>query len=55
LHEQAAVVAGPNLQAWIDPVQADDLRRTVAGILHEWWLPLIEREVVRPLRSDYQA
>jgi hypothetical protein len=43
------------LQAWIDPIQPDELRQAVAGILREWWLPLIESSDPRLLRSDYQA
>jgi Aminoglycoside adenylyltransferase, C-terminal domain len=40
----------------IDPVQPDDLRRAVLGILHEWWAPMLHAE--RPARlqsSEYQA
>ena len=55
LREQGVTVAGPSLQAWIDPVQPDELRRAVAGILREWWLPFIESSDPRLRRSDYQA
>jgi hypothetical protein len=55
LREQGVAVAGPSLQAWIDPVRPDDLRQAVAGILREWWLPLIESSDPRLRRSDYQA
>ncbi len=55
LREQGVAVAGPSLQAWIDPVQPDELRQAVAGILREWWLPLIESSDPRLRRSDYQA
>ncbi len=55
LREQGVAVAGPSLQAWIDPVQPDELRQAVAGILREWWLPLIESSDPRLQRSDYQA
>lgn len=55
LREHGVAVAGPSLQAWIDPVRPDELRQAVAGILREWWLPLIEGSDPRLLRSDYQA
>ena len=37
LREQGVVVAGPAPQTLIDPVQPNDLRRAVLGILREWW------------------
>jgi aminoglycoside adenylyltransferase-like protein len=41
LREHGVVLAGPPLQTLIDPIQADELREAVRGILHEWWLPML--------------
>jgi hypothetical protein len=41
LREHGVVLAGPPLQTLIDPVQADELREAVRGILHEWWMPML--------------
>jgi hypothetical protein len=54
LREQGVVVAGPALQTLIDPVQPNDLRRAVLGVLHEWWSPMLHDPAW--LRgSEYQA
>jgi hypothetical protein len=56
LREHGVMVAGPAPQTLIDPVQPDDLRRAVMGILHEWWAPMLH--ATRPARlqsSEYQA
>jgi streptomycin 3"-adenylyltransferase len=42
LREQGKVVCGPPLKSAIDPVTPGDLRRAVAGVLHEWWLPMLD-------------
>lgn len=42
LREYGAVVCGPSLKSSIDPVAPDDLRRAVAGILREWWRPMLD-------------
>ena len=55
LREKGAAVAGPSLRPWIDPVQPDELRQAVTGILREWWLPLVELSDPRLRCSDYQA
>jgi len=36
------VVCGPPLKSSIDPVTPDDLRRAVAGVLREWWRPMLD-------------
>jgi len=41
LREHGVVLAGPPLQTLIDPIQADELREAVRGILHEWWMPML--------------
>jgi predicted nucleotidyltransferase len=41
LREYGAVVCGPSLKLSIDPVRPDDLRRAVAGVLREWWQPML--------------
>jgi len=41
LREQGVIVAGPPVRPMIDPVQPDDIRQGVRGILREWWTPLL--------------
>ncbi len=41
LREYGIVIAGPSLKSSIDPVMPDDLRFAVAGVLHEWWQPML--------------
>jgi hypothetical protein len=41
LREHETTVAGPSLRGVIDPVEPDDLRRAVKGVLQEWWGPII--------------
>lgn len=43
LREKGVVVAGPPLQDLIAPVSPDDLRKSVADILHEWGEPMLAR------------
>ena len=54
IREQGIVVAGPAPQTLIDPVQPDDLRRAVLGILQEWWSPPFPAPE-RFRRSEYQS
>lgn len=54
LREQGVVVAGPPLQTLIDPVQPNDLRRAVLGILHEWWSPMLQNPA-RLRNTGYQS
>jgi hypothetical protein len=42
LREYGAAICGPSLKSSIDPVAPDDLRRAVAGVLHEWWQPMLD-------------
>ena len=35
-------VHGPALQSAIDPVMPADLRHAVAGVLRDWWQPLLD-------------
>ncbi len=41
LREYGSVIAGPSLKSSIEPVTPDDLRHAVAGVLHEWWQPML--------------
>jgi hypothetical protein len=41
LREWGVVVAGPPIRPLIDPVQPDDLRQGVRGVLHGWWAALL--------------
>lgn len=54
LREQSVTVAGASLQSSIDRIQPDDLRRAVAGLLNEWWSPMLENPAF--IKDDeYQA
>lgn len=54
IREHSAVVAGPNPQTLIDPVSPHDLRRSVAGVMREWWIPMLDDPTFLE-RDDYQA
>lgn len=41
LREHGVVLAGPLPQTLIDPVQPEELREAVRGILREWWMPML--------------
>ncbi len=41
LREYDSVIVGPSLRNLIDPVQPDDLRQAVRGVLHDWWEPML--------------
>jgi predicted nucleotidyltransferase len=41
LRTHGVVLAGPLPQALIDPVQPEELRKAVRGILREWWMPML--------------
>ncbi len=41
LREYDAAILGPSLRNLIDPVQPDDLRQAVHGVLHGWWEPML--------------
>ena len=55
LREHGVAAMGPALQTMIDPVQPDDLRRAVLGILREWWAPMLDQPDHRLHGSEYQA
>jgi predicted nucleotidyltransferase len=42
IREQGIVLAGPDPKTLIDPVGPQDIRRSVVGVLHEWWFPMLE-------------
>lgn len=54
IREWGVVVSGPPLRPLIDPVQPEDLRRAVRGILQEWWAPMLQ-DASWLQRRDYQA
>jgi hypothetical protein len=41
LREHGVVLAGPLPQTLIDPVQPEELREAIRGILREWWMPML--------------
>ncbi|MDQ3713586.1 MAG: DUF4111 domain-containing protein [Acidobacteriota bacterium] len=54
LRERAVAIAGASLENSIDQIQPNDLRRAVAGLLNEWWLPMLENPAF--IKDDeYQA
>ena len=42
IREQGIVLVGPEPKTLIDPVSPEDIRRSVVGVLHEWWFPMLE-------------
>jgi len=54
LYHRGVVIAGPALIDLIDPVDPDDLRRGVLGILQAWWVPNLASPAMFQ-RSEYQA
>lgn len=54
LRGHGVLLAGPPPAALIDPVTPDLLRGAVAGILHEWWAPMLADPTCLR-RADYQA
>lgn len=42
IREQGIVLAGPEPKTLIDPVSPEEIRRSVVGVLHEWWFPMLE-------------
>lgn len=41
LREWGVVVVGPPIRPMIDPVDPDEIRQSVRGVLREWWTPLL--------------
>jgi len=54
LREKGVALFGPSPATLIDPVSADALRRAAAGILREWWQPMLS-EHYRLHEREYQA
>jgi predicted nucleotidyltransferase len=54
IREKGIVIDGPSPHTLIDPVLPDDLRRAVAGLLHEWWEPQLQDQH-RLYSGEYQA
>jgi predicted nucleotidyltransferase len=54
LRENGVVLAGTAPQTLIDPVQPDDLRRGVRGILHSWWSQMLH-DPAQLQKAGYQA
>lgn len=56
IRECGIVLAGPDPKTLIDPVDPDDIRRAVRGILEEWWFPLLDDPSwLRNHGSEYHA
>lgn len=54
LREAEAVVEGPSLREWIDPVSDDELRSAVRALLGAWWEPML-RDPSRLGHAGYPA
>ena len=54
IREHGIALAGPDPRTLIDPVQPDELRQAVRGILREWWAPQLQ-DPFRLARREYQA
>ena len=54
LREYGTALAGPPPHTLIDPVQPDDIRQAVRGILREWWQPMLN-EPSQFRSTEYQA
>ncbi len=56
IREFGVTLEGPDPKTLIDPVSADDIRRAVLGILHEWWFPMLDDPAwLRKHESDYHG
>jgi hypothetical protein len=54
LREYCTPLAGPLLNAWIDPVSPGDLVRGVRDLLQSWWAPMLANSSYLE-RAEYQA
>jgi hypothetical protein len=54
LREHEVVVRGPSLRDVIEPVGPDEIRRSVAGTLRQWWAPMLA-DSSRLASPEYQA
>lgn len=56
IREYGLVLAGPDPKTLIDPVSPEDIRHSVKGVLHEWWLPMLEDPAwLKNHGSEYHA
>lgn len=56
IREQGLTLAGPDPRTLIDPVSPEDIRRSVKGVLNEWWFPMLEDPTwLRERGSEYHA
>jgi predicted nucleotidyltransferase len=42
IRECGIVLEGPDPKSLIDPVSPGDIRKSVLGVLHEWWFPMLD-------------
>lgn len=42
VRECGVVLEGPDPKTLIDFVSAEDIRKSIMGVLHEWWFPMLE-------------
>jgi len=54
LRESEAIVEGPSIHDWIDPVSPQDLQSAVRALLETWWAPMLT-DPSRLSRPGYQA
>lgn len=54
LREQGVVVAGPNPETLIDPIERDDIRQAILEFLREWWSPMLDNPA-RLQSTEYRA
>ncbi len=52
--ENGIVLSGPDIKTLIDPVQPEELKEAVAGILEEWWRPKL-KDFSLLTSGEYQA
>ena len=56
IRESGVVLKGPDPKTLIDFITPDDIRRSVLGVLRDWWFPMLENpKWLREHGSDYHA
>jgi predicted nucleotidyltransferase len=56
VREYGVVLAGPDPKTLIDPINPDEIRSAILGILHEWWFPMLEDSTwLRQHGSNYHG
>jgi hypothetical protein len=56
IREYGVVLEGPDPKTLIDPVNPEDIRHAILGILNEWWFPMLEDPSwLRDHESPYRA